>query len=85
MSYILSKICRRVQIREQQGELEGGKAHLKSNKPPSKSLDISTTFGAKLHFDNIKMLGGWSLSKKSVRDFFDKLHDKSLCGAQALS
>ena len=34
------------------------KAHLKYNKPPSKSLDTSTTFGAKQHFDNIKMLGG---------------------------
>ena len=31
------------------------------------------TFGAKQHFDNIKMLGGRSLSKKSCKDFFDKL------------
>ena len=31
------------------------------------------TFGAKQHFDIIKMLGGLSLSKKSSQDFFDKL------------
>ena len=34
------------------------KARLKYNKPPSKSLDASMTFGAKQHFDIIKMLGG---------------------------
>ena len=39
------------------GELEGA-ARLKYNKTPSKSLDISMTFGAKQHFDIIKMLGG---------------------------
>ena len=31
------------------------------------------TFGAKQHFDILKMLGGCSLSKKSSQDFFDKL------------
>ena len=50
------------------GELEGWrravtepqreKARLKYNKPSSKSLDTSMTFGAKQHFDIIKMLGG---------------------------
>ena len=30
-------------------------------------------FRAKQHFDKIKMLGGLSLSKKSNKDFFDKL------------
>ena len=48
------------------GELEGYRAvtepqrektRLKYNKPPSKSLDTSMTFGAKQHFDIIKMLG----------------------------
>jgi len=34
------------------------KARLKYNKPSSKSLDTSMTFGAKQHFDIIKMLGG---------------------------
>ena len=40
------------------GELEGARPRLKYNKPPSKSLDASMTFGAKQHFDIIKMLGG---------------------------
>ena len=49
------------------------KARLKYNKPPSKSLDTSTTFGAKQHIEIIKMLGGCSVSNKSSQDFFDKL------------
>ena len=31
------------------------------------------TFGAKQHFDIIKMLGGSACQKKSSQDFFDKL------------
>ena len=50
-------MCSRAQIREPRGSLRG-QAHLKYNKPPSKSLDASMTFGAKQHFDIIKMLGG---------------------------
>ena len=40
------------------GELEGARPASNTIKPPSKSLDTSMTFGAKQHFDNIKMLGG---------------------------
>ena len=50
-------MCSMARIREQRGSLRG-KARLKYNKPPSKSLDTSTTFVAKQHFDIIKMLGG---------------------------
>ena len=40
------------------GELEGARPASNTIKPPSKSLDTSMTFGAKQHFDIIKMLGG---------------------------
>ncbi|MGM9543084.1 MAG: hypothetical protein ACI3VD_10425 [Candidatus Limivicinus sp.] len=41
-------------------------------------------FRAKQHFDQIKMLGGLSLSKRSGRDFFDKLRRAGLLARPAL-